>query len=168
MSERDELHKMERCLLWLGMCLLFTAAVAWIAFQIQQEQISPAILFPLVVGAVLGAGNLTASRYAQVTSGRWLLLAAILWGLLAVVGQDYIGHRHRLQSYQAEMSRQSPWVAMAAAEQPELRPSFGEYLAGVIRARPAWWGLDVMITSGAALAVTSWGLRRDRHKPCSA
>jgi hypothetical protein len=59
-------------------------------------------------------------------------------------------------------------VSMATAEQTELRPGFGEYLTSLVRARPVWWLLDLLLTSGAALAVTAWGIRRDRFKPCSA
>ena len=166
MGEHIGLHKVEQYLLWLGLSVLSTAAIAWIAFQIQQEQIAPAVLFPLLVGAALGAGNLACCRYAQVPRSRWPLAAAVVWGLLAVIGQDYIGHRHRLRLYDIEMSHQSPLVA--TAEQAELRPGFAEYLASIVRARPVWWLLDLLLTSGASLAVTAWGIRRDRFKPCSA
>jgi hypothetical protein len=162
MSEPAALGNIERFVLWLVAHALVTAAVAWVAFQIQQEQIAPAVLFPLVVGAALGASGVAIRHFTRAPSRRIALVGAIVWGLLVVVGQDYIGHRHRLRQYDDALGRNGPLSSMAVGPQDPMRPRFAEYLAGVMRRRPVWWSLEVALTSGAALLVTAWGTTKDR------
>jgi hypothetical protein len=153
--------KSERMLLWLAANLLATAAVAWVGFQIQQEGIAPAILFPLCVGAVSGVAGSAIWHRTGVPSLRWVLFAAAAWGLLVVLAQDYIGHRHRLRLYDEQLSRQAnPLVAVVAAQDNAMRPSFVQSLRGVVLGRPVWWSLEVLLTSGAAVAVISLAARR--------
>ncbi|MBI3840093.1 MAG: hypothetical protein HY288_19390, partial [Planctomycetia bacterium] len=100
MSERAAINTTERYLIWLASNALVTATVAWAAFQVQQDEIAPAILFPLLVGGVLGAAGLVILHFTGLPGLRWALMGAAVWGLLVVVGQDYIGHRFRLQLYE--------------------------------------------------------------------
>jgi hypothetical protein len=162
MSETARLNTLERWLLWLVANALLTAAVAWIAFQMQQEDFAPAVLFPLLVGTALGAAGVGVLRLTGLPSVRGALVGAAVWGLLAVFAQDYIGHRYRLRLYDEELGRQNPLVAVVAAERPEIRPHFGEFLLGVVRGQPVWWSLDLLLTSGASVAVTAMGLARKR------
>ncbi len=149
-------------MLWILASLALSWAVAWIAFQLQQEQVAPAVLFPLLVGAVLGAGGLAIRHFTRAPRRRIALVAAVVWGLLVVVGQDYIGHRHRLRQYDAELGRHAPLSGVAVGESDPTRPRFAEYLAGVVGRQPVWWSLEVALTSGAALLVTAWGASNDR------
>ncbi len=160
MSATAALNKLERCLLWLVANALVAAAVAWVAFKVQQDEIAPAILFPLLVGAVLGAAGVAIWDFTLWPSLRWALVGAAVWGLLAVVGQDYIGHCHRLRLYEDALGRQSPLVALAAAQQGEIRPRFDKFLASVVREHPLWWSLDLLLTAGASVAVTALGMTR--------
>lgn len=150
----------ERYLLWFLTSAAAAAAVAWIAFQLQQEQIAPAVLFPLLVGGALG-GILAAIRRATLVPGaRVAVVAAVAWGLLVVVGQDYIGHRHRLDLYRQQMARQATSAALVAPELERLQPDFGSYLTGLVRREPLWWTLDAVLTSAVAAIVTAWSVRR--------
>jgi hypothetical protein len=120
------------------------------------------VLFPLLVGAALGAAGLAIVHFTGAPSLRCALLGAAVWGLLVVVGQDYIGHRYRLRLYEDELDRHSLLLAAAAVERPEIRPRFDEFLAGVVREQPLWWGLDLLLTSGATVAVTALGMTGKR------
>jgi hypothetical protein len=143
------MNNAERLAIWILAGGLLTAAIAWVAFQVQQEGVAPAVLFPLLVGAALGGAVAAIGRLVRLGGRRAAVIGAVCWGLGAVVGQDYIGHRHRMGLYDAELARQSP-VAAVVAQKAELRPTFADYLAGKLRAQPVWWSLDLLLTAGAA------------------
>ncbi|MBI3837478.1 MAG: hypothetical protein HY288_06050 [Planctomycetia bacterium] len=65
-----------------------------------------------------------------------------------------------MQLYEDALGRQSPLVAVAVAEHPEIRPRFDEFLTSVVRERPLWWSLDLLLTTGATVAVTALGMTR--------
>lgn len=148
----------EQNLLWFVGGVLSTAAVAWIAFQIQQEQIAPVVLFPLAAGAALGILLLALHHYTRRPQRAWAVASAIAWGLLLVVAQDYIGHRIRLGQFDAEIAGGHPLAAAMAGER-ELRPTFGEHLAARFRGQPLWWTLDLVLTAAAAGTVVTLGMR---------
>ncbi len=148
------LNSWDSYLSWLIGNALLTIVVAWIAFQAQQEQIAPAVLFPLFVGACLGAGGRLILRVSRMSNTRLALAGAVAWGLLVVIGQDYIGHSHRVRLYADELDRQSPLAAVVVGQQPQMRPHFWPYLASVVRGEPVWWSLEAVLTCGAAAAVT--------------
>ena len=155
-------HKAERYLLWLAANTLATAAVAWVAFAVQQEGIAPAVLFPLFVGAALGGTEVTILRLTRVPSVRVVLAGALVWGLLVVVAQDYIGHRRRLRLYDDARAAQDPRVALFMAQEPQMRPTFAAYWAGRVRAQPVWWSLDGALTSGACAFVVALATKKPR------
>ncbi|MEX0978810.1 MAG: hypothetical protein WDZ48_08170 [Pirellulales bacterium] len=138
----------ERYLIWFLSAALATAAVAWIAFQIQQNGVAPAILFPLLVGVVLGAALATIGRIVRVPPRRAAAILALCWGLLAALAQDYIGHRVRLRHYDDELGRNP--LAAAMSREGQLRPTFADHLAGKLQADPVWWTLDLVLTAAAA------------------
>jgi hypothetical protein len=152
------MNRAERILLWLLGGSASAVALAWIAFQIQQEQFAPAVLFPLAVGAALGVALLLVRRWTQWPNRRLAAASAIAWGLLLVVGQDYIGHRVRLGQFDAEIAGGHPLAAAMVGER-DLRPSFGEHLATRFRGAPLWWTLDFVLTAAAAAAVVVIGAK---------
>ncbi len=153
-------HRIDRFAASLVGTVLWMVTVAWVAFQLQQEGIAPAVLFPLLVGAILGAGEAAICRKTGVPSRRWAIGTAVAWGLLVVIGQDYIGHRHHVRLCDEALSRhESPLVVMAAGDE-SLRPGFSDFLAGKVRAAPWWWGLDLALTSGASAAAVALGTSR--------
>ena len=154
------MNRLDRNLAWALLCVLATAAMAWIAFGIQQEGVAPAILFPLLVGCALGAIGVAVRRVMHAPSARVAIVAALVWGLLAVIGQDYIGHWRHARVLEEKLTAQGPLGALAHAQVDELTPAFSEYLVGVIRREPIWWTLDLGLTVLGAVAVTAWGVRR--------
>ena len=149
------LARWERVIVWLFVELTLVGAIGWIAFQLQQESIAPAILFPLAVGGVLGAATTVVVRTLGWPGLRVAVSGALVAGLLVVGVQDYIGHRYRARQLADQFSRQEP-LAQAVAGSDFARPQFASYLAGKIRAEPVWWTLDLLLTSVAAGATTAY------------
>ena len=164
MPREVQLTTSERCLFWLVAHVLLVAGIAWVAFQMQQDEIAPAVLFPIAAGTVLGLGGLAISR-ATAVRRRWLVcVAAVVSGLLVVIAQDYIGHRHRLRLYADEVQRRL-LVADALEGDGAVQTRFTQYLVGKVRDEPVWWTLDALLTSGAALAVVAWRVRSPSSEP---
>jgi hypothetical protein len=155
------MNHVERSLIWFVAGAAATAAVAWVAFQVQQEGIAPAVLFPLLVGAALGTALAAIRHFTRRPPRRTAIAAAACWGLLAVVAQDYIGHSDRLRDYDGELAKQHPLAAVELEDSP-LRPTFARHLSDTLRSKPVWWALDLVLTAAAAsLAI---GLTaRDAH-----
>ncbi len=168
MPEPAAPNNAERYCLWLAANALATAAVSGLAFAVQQEGIAPAVLFPLCVGAALGGTEVAICRLTRVPGVRVALAAAVVWGLLVVVGQDYIGHRCRIRTFDDARDAQDPRVALAMAQEPQMRPAFTAYLAGRVRAQPVWWSLDGGLTSGACACVVALAARKPRTTPLAA
>jgi hypothetical protein len=158
MPRKSQLTTIERYLIGVVAQLLCVGGVAWVAFQLQQDQIAPAILLPLAVGTVLGFSTSAISRAIGLRSRSITLVAAAIAGLLVVVAQDYIGHRHRLSSYDDQLRRQ-PLAAQTLNDDLAVKTRFTQYLVGKLRDEPLWWTLDALLTSGAALAVVAWQKR---------
>lgn len=156
------MNPLERYLVWFVGGTLATLAIAWIAFQIQQQQFAPAVLFPLAVGAVLGAVLALLNRVARLPSLAILLACAAGWGLLLVVTQDYIGHRTRLAVLDEQIAASHP-LAAAMTDHTDVRPSFGEHLAIRIRNEPLWWPADVLLIITAACGMVAC-MRPERER----
>jgi hypothetical protein len=151
---------LERNLLWLLGGTAGCVALAWIAFQIQQEHVAPALLFPVAAGTVLAGLLLVIVRYTQPRRSV-AITSAVIWGLLLVAGQDYIGHRQRLANLEAELARSHP-LASALASEHELRPTFARHLAGRLQAEPLSWPLDFILTAATASLVLAVGTRQKK------
>lgn len=152
------MNRLERLSIWFVTSALAAAAIAWIAFQVQQEGIAPAVLFPLLVGAVLGAALAGIGRLARVPRWPAAAITAACLGLLVVVAQDYIGHRYRMRQVREELNRGHP-LAGVVAGQGEMLPTFADHLADTWGARPVWWTLDLALTAAAAGAVAALASR---------
>lgn len=154
------MNRLDRMLAWLLACSAGTVAVAWIGFHLQQEGFAPAVLFPLLVGGALGALCAAARRLTAFPSTRVAVATAIVWGLLAVVGQDYFGHRRRLRSLDEQLAATGTVGALASSQVHELRPDFGQHVRGLARRQPVWWTVDLVLTAMAAGTVTAYGAAR--------
>lgn len=151
------MNRVERKLLWLIGGAAATAAVAWIAFGLQQWGFAPAVAFPLLVGAALGACLAALWRWLDAPGPRTAVTSAFVWGLLVVVAEDYIGHRHRVRQFADEIAAQNSPAALAVAGAAE--PTFADHLAAIVGRAPWWWSLELVLTATAAAAVTA-GSRR--------
>lgn len=155
------MNRAERYFVWIVCGTAAALAIGWIAFQIQQEGVAPAVLFPLLVGAALGGAAAALARWANLPNARVVAAGAVCWGLLAVVAQDYIGHRERLRLYHQELQSQAPLAAAVAGEdEAEMRPTFWGHLAETGRRRPGWWAADFALTAAAAGIVAGLATRR--------
>ena len=152
-------NRFERYAAWLVLSGLATAAVSWTAFQIQQEGFAPAAVFPLGVGAALGSLLSAISRKFMVPRRRAAVAAAIAWGLLAVVGQDYIGHRRHLREYDSELG--APRAARGSRAGLRRAPSdVSRIRKRSSSSRPVWWCLEALLTAVAAATSASYGVGR--------
>lgn len=151
------MNSAERIVAWLAGSLVAALAVAWLAFQLQQEGVAPAVLFPLTVGAGLGSLLLALWRYTRAPARSVAIGGAVVWGLLAVVAQDYIGHRYFTRRFDQELARQHPLAA--AMHDETLRPGLPRYLVDRVSQRPVWWTLEALLTGGAAAGVVAVGSR---------
>lgn len=145
---------------WLGGSLLASAVTAWLAFQIRLTGHAPEVLFPIGVGLALGLALVAVLRKSQWPGRRWAMLAAVLWGTLAVLGQEYLAHREHRGNYQDVQSRPGvpAFARLAAAEMPP--PGLLADLAVDIQRRGHWqWSLDALAVIVSATMVTAWKLR---------
>jgi hypothetical protein len=137
--------------------VIWCAGIAALAFQVQQERIAPMGIFPLAVGALVGLGI---AGIALLTNGRATCrtaATAALGGLLAVLLQDYIGHRHRVRLYEEELALQD---VVDFPQDAFGRPAFSEYLTAQVRSRPGWLAADIVLTSAGAACAAFVLLRR--------
>jgi hypothetical protein len=148
------MNPLERYLLWFAGGTVAALAIAWIAFQIQQQRFAPAVLFPLAVGAVFGGVLLLLNRAARLPNTLLLVVSAAVWALLLVVWQDYIGHRTRLSALDEQVATSHP-LAAAMTSLPAMRPTFGEYLTARIRNQPIWWPVDALLVIAGACGVVT-------------
>ncbi len=141
--------------------LAAAAAVGWVAFQLQQQQLLPGfvfpLLFPLLVGAAVGAA--CAGVLGKVRLGTTaVLLVAICGGLLAVTVEVLSGY----QSYVATIERQlhsHPMAAIAQSTEGGFAPvSLARFVAVRIRDRGGWWFADAILTVMGG-AITAWLIR---------
>ncbi len=152
------MNPLDRYLVWLGGGTLAALALSWIAFQIQQQQFAPVVLFPLAVGLIFGGLLVLLNRVALVSSLALLIGCTGAWGLLLVVAQDYIGHQTRLAALDEQIAASHP-LAAAMANQTDVRPTFGEHLVARVRSQPVWWPLDVLLIVATACGLVVVGTR---------
>ncbi len=80
-------------LLWFPLCLIHGAAAAWLATLVEAYR-APLIIFPLVIGAVLGVTGVGLARSVRVGHRPTILLGAVIAVTTVVVGQHYV-HFHQ-------------------------------------------------------------------------
>lgn len=146
----------ERGVLWFAGSALTTAGVAWGAYQFQQRGMAPALIFPLLVGAILGLGLAGLARLTRFSSRTIQFAAAVAWGLLAVFGQDYIGYRDDLRRHneQAIAREKAVSVGIINPDDPRLiPPTLISSTINRIHHQPVMWSLDLVLTIVASAGV---------------
>ncbi len=169
--------------LWLPLCVVHGAAIAWLAFGIQ-KYFAPLGIFPLLVGLFLGMTLAGLMRVVQVAGTRTILLGTVVASAAAVLGQHYISFQEQRET----AMRQAAQFRIAAQAHPDLvrgtppKPASGvfEYLrwqalrgrpiAGDTVARGAWawasWAFDGCLTLLVALLVIAPASRRPYCNQC--
>jgi hypothetical protein len=158
---------------WLPLCL--AAAALWGGLTVLiQAHFSPVVLFPLLVGAVLGILCAASLRLCRTAHRPTALAGAILAACLLVVTQHYVSYR-LARSAASEQKNMS----LAQAAFPDLDLNFSRYLTReAAKGRPiagftaqgtqAWisWGVDGLLVIAATLAVVWLALRQPYCQTC--
>ncbi len=156
---------------------------AWMAAE-TQTYAAPFLLFPILVGVVVGLTIVGAVRFAQMGHRPTIVLSVVLAAVVTVVGQHYISYLSFVSHYSnakgaslglaetktAAVSAKTRSVSGQefAALARQLAPNFGQYLcAQANHGRPLWgqyvakgwaawltWAIDAVLTLAAAVAVT--------------
>ena len=104
-------------ILWLPACLALGVPLAWAAVLVQDYyHFAPLIIFPLLVGAGLGALAVALMRAAQVGNRPTVLSGVLLAVAVSVVGQHYLGYRAECK----RVERQIDELRRAGAAFPKL------------------------------------------------
>jgi hypothetical protein len=114
-----------RFLVWIPACLAYGGLIGWVSVSIERYR-APLLLFPLLMGLVLGATLVGMSRVCQVGNRFTVLLGVVLAALAAVIGQHYVGYRDARR--QAQEDAQSYRLA---------RLAFGDVVLGETPVPPA-------------------------------
>ena len=159
----------QRSVFWLAVCCVHGTGVAWVAVTVQ-EHFAPWLVFPLLVGIVLGTTGVGLLRVCQVGHRPTLLLGALLSALVAVCGQHYIGYRIAREVAQQEaetfqLARQFK-AELLKGSAPMPAEGFVQFMRWqAARGRPigsytaqgllAWltWVLDGLLVLAASVAV---------------
>lgn len=135
-----------------------------------QGWFAPLILYPLLIGIVLGAVLFILSRTAQTANRATVVVGALLAVGAAVVAEHYVSYRvvvsrqeenRELQLARAafgkDLGRPTGFADYLRREAQRGRPLFGKTVA---RGTGVWltWGLDALLILVAALAVVLPGL----------
>ncbi len=171
--------RFDRLIAWTSVCAVDGAAAAWLAVGVERV-FSPLILFPALVGAVLGVTLVGLFRLMQVAGRPMLLGGCLLAGTVAVAGEHYFSYRtHReAAEEQAKTFRKAETLlpGLVRGSVPRPAENLGQFLrwqalrgrpiAGGYVARGGWawasWALDALITLAAALAIV-WPAARQPY-----
>lgn len=129
--------------------LVIGFVVGWTAFLVQQQDVLPGFLFPLIfpicLGATVGFACFELNRRLGVTAVGQICFAATLVGLAVVTGQAASSYR----SYAASRDhaiRQNPKAVAASLIVDELKPlPFSGFVAAQVRRSRGWWIADAVL-----------------------
>jgi len=174
-----------RLALWLPVCLTAGLLVGWAAMTVQTDLgFAPLLLFPLLVGLVLGAAVVRLMWALEVGNRPTILLGIVLASGMAVSSEHYIGYRtarreirqhdQKMQVAKAAFSDQlegripvipdSP-IEFLSLQAARGRPLLGQYVArGVV----AWlsWAADGLLMLAAAVVLAVWAMHRPFCRRC--
>jgi hypothetical protein len=166
-------------LLAMLVCPVFGLIWAWAA-EGAQWYFAPIVLFPILLGVVVGATVVGLVRFTQVGHRPTILLAAVLAALVAGIGPHYFSYSAAYERAGSSSGTGAASQADVAALVRQMKPSFGEYLdAQARRGRPlvqgyvakgwvAWlsWAVDALLVVAAAVAITLPALRAPYCNRC--
>ena len=166
-------------LLAILVCPMFGLIWAWAA-EGAQWYFAPIVLFPVMLGVVVGATVVGLVRFTQVGHRPTILLAAVLAALVAGIGPHYFSYLAAYDRAGSSIGADAASQADVAALMRQMKPSFAQYLdAQARRGRPllegyvakgwvAWltWAVDALLVVAAAVAVTLPALRAPYCNRC--
>jgi len=156
-SKRHAVARASSGLGWCAACAVIGILVAAIAFSLQQQGFVPTfffpILYPLVVGSLLGAGCALASKLLGVRA-RYAMLGTVAAVFLSLAAQEYFAFLSYQQSY-AEMQAGNPRLELLRAVQPVAAPTrFDAFVRARFHRDPIGLTLDAALTLLAAVFMT--------------
>ncbi len=173
-----------RAALWLPVCAALGVPVAWAA-DIAGTYFAPLVIFPLVVGAGLGALAVGLVRLMQVGHRPTILTGAVLAALVAVAGQHYAGYRRDRQRTRADAETyriaRRAFPEAVKGRLPKPPGSFADYMrqkaadgrnmdVWQYRAKglAAWatWAVDGSLVLAAVLAIVIPATRQPYCRRC--
>lgn len=173
-------------LIWLPVCVALGLLFAWASVALS-TRFSPLLVFPLMVGLVLGASLVSLARICQMAHRPTVWTALALSVAAVVVGQHWFSYRqaraaaeHDLVQYQkaqqafgesvagrlpAAPSNMGEYLARQANEGRRLDTVFGSWTA---RGPVAWlsWTLDAFLILLPATVMVVLALRRPYCDRC--
>ena len=149
----DPGRKVVRTIAWSVACLCISGMVAFVAFAVQQQDLIPGaiypVIFPMLVGAAVGVGSALVARGLGLPSA-WLMLGVVVWAAGAVIGQDYFAFTRYRQAY-AEMEDRNPRLELLRRAEGDLSPlTFHAFLQARVERNWIGWSLDAVLTIAAA------------------
>ncbi len=165
--------------IWLPVSVLIGLAVGWIATQVGMR-FAPLVIFPLVVGVVLGACLLGMTQLLQTSHRPTVFSAALLSALITVGSQHYFSYLDANRRMEESQSTQKAQAAFAEIMRDHLPDGPLNYLrrqailgrpmpfGWVARGPMAWlsWLVDGLLVVAGAMTVVFFACRGNRsHKP---
>jgi hypothetical protein len=155
--------RLGQAILWLVGSMVLGVLVAWAA-EVAEAYSSPFLLFPLLVGVILGAVIVAALRLCRVGHRPTIVLGGLLAIAVTVAGQHYLSFWKYRQTFQGD----TPAAARLRRAQPlfDLPTTWPEYLRSeahrgwnigsyTFRDEMAWlmWGLDALLVAAPAVVL---------------
>ena len=154
---------------WFPPALGHAVVVAWASLRVE-SYFALWLVFPALVGVVLGAGLAWLARFCRLADLKLLVAGTLAAGMLCVAMQHWFAYRQVLEQFrerEASLLAKAPLagaLALAGAQPPANVWQFlredaatGRVLVGGWRAEgvACWlsWGLDAMLVLVGALAM---------------
>ena len=170
------------CALWAPACLAYGGLVGWVAVLVERSR-APAVLFPILLGVVLGMSVAGMGRVIQVGNRFTVLLGTVLAASAALFGQHYVSYRlaRREAAEDARTFRRAAGLFQDAVlgEMPVPPDGFLEYLrweaarglrvfGRQVRGAGVWtlWTAHGLLVLAAALAVVVPSLNKPYCDRC--
>ncbi len=182
MSQEPAAFRWWQLALGLPVGVIHGLLIAWLAVTLQGH-FAPWLLFPVLLGLLLGATLVALPRLSQVGNRVTILLVAAAAALTAFIGQHYLSYQYSLQAAreEARLYQKAQQIAPMLLKGHPLRPanSLAEFLCWeAVRGRhigrytarntAAWlsWGLDGILLVIAALALVVPALKQPYCDQC--
>jgi hypothetical protein len=106
---------------WLAGSLVAACGWAWAATRLQAS-FAPVLLFPLLVGAAVGATTVGLARLCRINALPTLAAGAMLCGMAAVVGQHYLAYLEYRRAHESARGA-DPRLALVESQGQSVAPA---------------------------------------------
>jgi hypothetical protein len=154
----------QKLCIWSGISALLAVVLARIAVWLQSIGFSPIVIFPLLIGAVLGALIAYAANVADEKRQALVVIGAILAAVVCAAAEHGFSYLDYRRGYEAKL-QSDPKAQLAASMDPEkMRPAtFARFMSADAQANWVLWIVDALAMIGAA-AGSAWFVSSDSEK----